>query len=207
MTCNFMWGTEIAFEKKEQKWNVVHAQKCSNATCELNRFLHQGWAKFSLEKGVWRRQGCMFQGLFKTKYRNQDKLLLYKDLNWNLGLFKTTSKIQDLFKIVQSMLVSAFSHTKKRVAKGEIWSRFTCKFWQISHITCFINQFSFEERNTNKILFMHKNVLTLPVSLITSSYTKDEPNFPQKKVSYVDKVVYFKDFSRQLVKFKTFSRL
>ena len=56
-------------------------------------------------------------------------------------------------------------------------------------------------------MFMHKNVLTLPVSLITSSYTKDEPNFPQKKVSYVDKVVYFKDFSRQLVKFKTFSRL
>ena len=54
---------------------------------------------------------------------------------------------------------------------------------------------------------MHKNVLTLPVSLITSSYTKDEPNFPQKKVSYVDKVVYFKDFSRQLVKFKTISRL
>ena len=59
--------------------------------------------------------------------------------------------------------------------------------------------------------------------------TKDEPNFPQqnnlilqKKVSGVDKVVNFKDFSRpnkvlnqvlfkdvsrQLVKFKTFSRL
>ena len=206
MTCNFVWGTEIAFEKKEQKWNVVHAQKCSNAICELNRFLHQGWAKFSLEKGVWRRQGCMFQGLFKTKYRNQDKLL-FKDLNWILGLFKTTSKIQDLFKIVESMLVSAFLHTKKRVAKGEIWSRFTCKFWQISHITCFINQFAFEERNRNKILFIHKNVLALRVSLITSSYTKDEPNFPQKKVSYVDKVVYFKDFSRRLVKFKSFSRL
>ena len=50
---------------------------------------------------------------------------------------------------------------------------------------------------------MHKNVLTLPVSLITTSYTKDEPNFPQKKVSYVDKVVYFKDFSRPNIEIKT----
>ena len=53
------------------------------------------------------------------------------------------------------------------------------------------------------MLFMHKNILTLPMSF-TGSYTKDEPNFPQKKVSGVDKVVYFKDFLRQLVKFKTF---
>ena len=69
----------------------------------------------------------------------------------------------------------------------------------------------------------------------TGSYTEDEPNFPcqnnlilQKKVSGVDKVVNFKDFSadpnreikyfsrtetefkdfsRQLEKFKTFPRL
>ena len=116
MTCNFMWGTEIAFEKKEQKWNVVHAQKCSNATCELNRFLHQGWAKCSLEKGVWRRQGCMFQGLSRPNIEIKTSYF-YKDLNWNLGLFKTTSKIQDLFKIVESMLVSAFSHTKKNGSK------------------------------------------------------------------------------------------
>ena len=49
---------------------------------------------------------------------------------------------------------------------------------------------------------MHKNVLTLPVSF-TGYYTEDEPNFSQqnnliiqKKVSGVDKVVNFKDFSR-----------
>ena len=60
---------------------------------------------------------------------------------------------------------------------------------------------------TNFPYHVHKNVLTLPVSLSTGSYTKDEPNFPQSKVSCVDKVVYFKDFSRRLVKFKTFSRL
>ena len=73
----------------------------------------------------------------------------------------------------------------------------------------------------------------LPMSF-TGSHTKDEPNFPQqnnltlqKKVSDIDKVVNFtnfsrpnkaikyfsrtqtefKDFSRQLVKFKTISRL
>ena len=51
---------------------------------------------------------------------------------------------------------------------------------------------------------MHKNVLTLPVSLSTSSYTKDEPNFPQKKVSGVDKVVYFKDFSKTTSKIQDF---
>ena len=48
----------------------------------------------------------------------------------------------------------------------------------------------------------------------TGSYTEDEPNFPwqknrilQEKVSCVDKGVNFKDFSRRLVKYKTFSRL
>ena len=47
----------------------------------------------------------------------------------------------------------------------------------------------------------------MPVSFITGSYTKDEPNFPQKKMSGEEKVVYLKDFSRRLEKFKTFSRL
>ena len=49
---------------------------------------------------------------------------------------------------------------------------------------------------------MPKNVLTTPVSC-TGSYTEDEPNFPwqknrilQEKVSCLDKVVNFKDFSR-----------
>ena len=44
---------------------------------------------------------------------------------------------------------------------------------------------------------------TLPVSFTGSYYTKDQQNFPQqnnlilqKKVSGVDKVVNFKDFSR-----------
>ena len=32
---------------------------------------------------------------------------------------------------------------------------------------------------TNFPYHVHKNVLTLPVSLSTGSYTKDEPNFPQ----------------------------
>ena len=52
------------------------------------------------------------------------------------------------------------------------------------------------------MLFMHKNILTLPMSF-TGSYTKDEPNFPQKKVSGVDKVVYFKDLSRPNIEIKT----
>ena len=48
----------------------------------------------------------------------------------------------------------------------------------------------------------------------TGSYTGDEPNVPsqhniilQKKVSGVDKIVNFKDFSRTLTEFKDFSRL
>ena len=78
-----------------------------------------------------------------------------------------------------------------------------------------------------------KIVFTFPVSC-TSSYTDNEPTFPQQKnlilqkiVSGVDKVMNFKDFlrpnreieyfsktltefkdfSRRLLKFKTFSRL
>ena len=59
---------------------------------------------------------------------------------------------------------------------------------------------------------MYKNGFTLTVSF-TDSYTEDEPNFPlqnnlilQKKVSGVDKVVNFKDFSRATEGIKYFSR-
>ena len=59
---------------------------------------------------------------------------------------------------------------------------------------------------------MHKNVFKLLVSS-TGSYTEDELNFPwqnnlilQKKVSGVDKVVNFKDFSRPNKEIKYFSR-
>ena len=54
---------------------------------------------------------------------------------------------------------------------------------------------------------MHKNVFILPVSF-TGSYTGDEPNVPrqndlilQQKVSGVDKIVNFKDFSRTIYSF------
>ena len=60
---------------------------------------------------------------------------------------------------------------------------------------------------------MNKNVFILPVSF-TGSYTGDEPNVPrqndlilQQKVSGVDKIVNFKDFSRTSTEFKDFSRL
>ena len=60
---------------------------------------------------------------------------------------------------------------------------------------------------------MHKNIFTLPVSF-KGSYTDDEPNFPrqktlilQKKVSGVNKVVNFKDFSRNQVLFKDLNRI
>ena len=53
---------------------------------------------------------------------------------------------------------------------------------------------------------MYKNVFTLNVSF-TGSYNNDEPNFPQqnnltlqKKVTGVDKVVNFQDFSRPFKK-------
>ena len=59
---------------------------------------------------------------------------------------------------------------------------------------------------------MCKNGFTLTVSF-TGSYTEDEPNIPpqnnlilQKKVSGVDKVVNFKDFSRATEGIKYFSR-
>ena len=57
-----------------------------------------------------------------------------------------------------------------------------------------------------------KIFLRLPASS-TGSYTEDEPNFPrqtnlilQKKVSGVDKVVDFKDFSGPNKEIKSFTR-
>ena len=50
MTCNYIWGTEIAFEIKKQWYNFVYAQKCFYFICEFYRFLYQGWAKFSSAK-------------------------------------------------------------------------------------------------------------------------------------------------------------
>ena len=59
---------------------------------------------------------------------------------------------------------------------------------------------------------MPKNVLTTPVSF-TGSYIEDEPNFPwqknlilQEKVSWLDKVVNFKDFLRPNKEIKHFLR-
>ena len=59
-------------------------------------------------------------------------------------------------------------------------------------------------------MFIHKNVFTLLVS-VTGSYTEGEPNFPRqnnlvlsKKLSGVDKVVNFRDFSRKIKKSSTF---
>ena len=59
---------------------------------------------------------------------------------------------------------------------------------------------------------MRKNVFTLPMTF-TSSYTEDEPNFPQqnnlilqRKVSDIDEVENFNDFSRPSKEIKYFSR-
>ena len=52
------------------------------------------------ETGVWRRQGSRFEGLS----RPNKAIKCFKDLNRIQGLFKTTTKIQDLFKIVRTML-------------------------------------------------------------------------------------------------------
>ena len=40
-----IWNKET-----ETKINIVHAQKCFYVTRQFNRFLHGGWAKFSLLK-------------------------------------------------------------------------------------------------------------------------------------------------------------
>ena len=75
------------------------------------------------------------------------------------------------------------------------YTTFRNKTWQNDWV-------AFEvKKQKKKILFMHKNVFTLPVG-VTSSYTEGEPDFPRqnnvvlsKKLSGVDKVVNFKDFS------------
>ena len=50
MTCNYIWGTEIAFETKKQKYNIVHSQTCFYVTGEFYRFLRREWAKVSSAK-------------------------------------------------------------------------------------------------------------------------------------------------------------
>ena len=74
------------------------------------------------------------------------------------------------------------------------------------------NRKSISHKETNKILFMHKNIFTVPVNF-TRSYTEDERNFPrrnnlilQKMASSVDKAVNFKAFSRTNKESSTFQR-
>ena len=52
MTCNCIWGTEIAFEIKKQKYNIVYsAQKYLSCSIhKFYRFLYHRWAKLSLAK-------------------------------------------------------------------------------------------------------------------------------------------------------------
>ena len=49
MTCKSTWGTEIAFEIKNQKY-IVHTQEYFYVTHEFYRFLHRGWTQFSSAK-------------------------------------------------------------------------------------------------------------------------------------------------------------
>ena len=71
---------------------------------------------------------------------------------------------------------------------------------------------SISNKETNKILFMHKNIFTVPVNF-ARSYTEDERNFPrrnnlilQKMASSVDKAVNFKAFSRTNKEIKYISK-
>ena len=71
---------------------------------------------------------------------------------------------------------------------------------------------SFEIQKQKQNIVHAQKCFTLPVSF-TGSYTEDQPNFRrqsnlilQKKVSGVDKVVNFKDFSGPNTKIKYFSR-
>ena len=74
MTCNCIWGTEIAFETKKQKYNIVYAQKyLSYSFHEFTGSYPKDEPNFPRQnnlilqkKVVWHRQGCEFQGLFKT---------------------------------------------------------------------------------------------------------------------------------------------
>ena len=53
------------------------------------------------QKVVWRKQKSEFQNLFKTQWINQ---VLFKVFNRIHGLFKKTTRSQDPFKIVRTML-------------------------------------------------------------------------------------------------------
>lgn len=52
VTCNCIWGTEVAFQRNNKKIEIkiVHAQKCFYFNSEFYRFLHLGWTKFSSAK-------------------------------------------------------------------------------------------------------------------------------------------------------------
>ena len=50
MTCNCIWGTEIAFEIKKCRNKILLMPKCFYVTCEFYRLLHQGCTKYSLTK-------------------------------------------------------------------------------------------------------------------------------------------------------------
>ena len=74
------------------------------------------------------------------------------------------------------------------------------------------NTKSISHKETNKILFMHKNVFIVPVNF-ARSYTEDERNFPrrnniilQKMASSVDMAVNFKAFSRTNKEIKYISK-
>ena len=83
----------------------------------------------------------------------------------------------------------------------------------VDHIISYYFPRQFFAKRLGMTCNLHQNVFILPVSF-TGSYTGDEPNVSrqnnlilQKKVSGVDKVVNFNDFSRTLTEFKDFSRL
>ena len=73
MTCNCIWGTEIAFEIKKQNiilfmhknvFTLPVSFTCSYTEDKPN-FPQQNNLILQ-KKGVWRGQGCEFEGLFKT---------------------------------------------------------------------------------------------------------------------------------------------
>ena len=73
MTCNCIWGTEIAFETKKQKCNIVHSQKCFYVTGEFYRFLPREWAKVSSAKKTL---------ILQKKVSGVDKVVNFKDFSF-----------------------------------------------------------------------------------------------------------------------------
>ena len=50
-TCNYIWGTEIAFEIKKKNRNKISLMhEMFYITRQFYRFLHRGWDKFSSAK-------------------------------------------------------------------------------------------------------------------------------------------------------------